>query len=131
MKAVLMLLLCLASPLAASQSDVQCAAHLVWHEARGEPLRVQASVLQVVFNRMRAYGQDFCGVVMQKSQFGWYSKKKYKHAQSWNVSKEMLDNYHAAMASSSLVDGSYLYFNDRPLPFGKRKKLKLGNLYFS
>lgn len=51
-----------------------CLALAIFHEARGEPIKGQQAVAEVVINRTK--DQDFpntvCSVIKQKSQFSWY-----------------------------------------------------------
>ena len=50
-----------------SAKEQKCLANAIYFEARGETLRGQAAVAQVVLNRVRnpAYPETICGVVYQ------------------------------------------------------------------
>lgn len=51
--------------------DVRCVAQAVYHEARGEPMRGQRAVADVVMNRARSgrWGKSACAVVNAPRQF--------------------------------------------------------------
>lgn len=51
-----------------------CLAWVVHDEARGEPLKGQRAVLDVVLKRMKKSGKTACQVVKKKKQFSGYTK---------------------------------------------------------
>lgn len=57
----------------ADARQTRCLAQAIYHEARGEPIKCQHMVADVVLNRMqhRNYPSTVCGVVFQRSQFSW------------------------------------------------------------
>ena len=59
--------------LAASQSEFDCLALNVYHEARGEARAGQLAVAAVTLNRVRdaEFPDSVCGVVWQRGQFSW------------------------------------------------------------
>ena len=86
-----------------SEKQVNCAAKVVYDEARGEPLSGKVAVLNVVLNRAKATGKSICEVVYQKAnsvcQFSGMCKKDVraddKHKQlayEFVVQKEYGDN---------------------------------------
>lgn len=60
-----------------TDTEFDCLARNLWHEARHEPVEGQVAVLQVVLNRTQHenYPNSICGVVYQKTrqtcQFSW------------------------------------------------------------
>ncbi len=73
----------LANPLPASvfsKAEQACLANGVYFEARGESLRGQAAVAQVILNRVRnpAYPGSICGVVYQND--GWFNRCQFSFA---------------------------------------------------
>lgn len=69
-------LLCTATP--SNASETQCLAEVLHHEARGEPVRGQLAVAQVVLNRTQhvQYPHTICQVVYQPHQFSWTHKHR-------------------------------------------------------
>ncbi len=63
-----------------SSAEQKCLANAIYFEARGESLRGQAAVAQVVLNRVRnpAYPDTICGVVYQNDQ--WRNRCQFSFA---------------------------------------------------
>lgn len=63
-----------------SAKEQQCLANAIYFEARGESIRGQAAVAQVVLNRVRnpAYPGNICGVVYQNDQ--WKNRCQFSFA---------------------------------------------------
>ncbi len=63
-----------------SDKEQQCLANAVYFEARGESLRGQAAVAQVVLNRVRnpTYPKTICGVVYQNDS--WFNRCQFSFA---------------------------------------------------
>lgn len=57
-----------------------CLAWVVHDEARGEPLKGQRAILDVVMKRMKKSGKTACQVVKKKKQFSGYTKGKLLRA---------------------------------------------------
>jgi spore germination cell wall hydrolase CwlJ-like protein len=55
-------------------SDRQCLASAIYHESRGEPVKGQLAVAEVIFNRMRTRGLSLCEVVLQSKQFSFVAE---------------------------------------------------------
>ncbi|QOF72985.1 cell wall hydrolase [Aminobacter sp. SR38] len=73
----------LANPLPAgvfSKAEQACLANGIYFEARGESVRGQAAVAQVILNRVRnpAYPGTICGVVYQND--GWFNRCQFSFA---------------------------------------------------
>jgi N-acetylmuramoyl-L-alanine amidase len=78
--------------------QVRCLAEAVYYEAKGEPLRGQQAVAEVVANRVasRAYPNTFCGVVYQRSarvcQFSWAcSPRRAPSGIQWQRANEIAE----------------------------------------
>jgi N-acetylmuramoyl-L-alanine amidase len=58
---------------AAGNAEQECLANAVYFEAKGEPLRGQLAVAQVILNRTRSgrFPTSVCGVVKQRGQFSF------------------------------------------------------------
>jgi len=67
-------------PLVFSSSEQQCLAAGIYFEARGEPVKGQAAVAQVILNRVRnpAYPGTICGVVYQNKR--WRNRCQFSFA---------------------------------------------------
>lgn len=87
-------------PAAFSAKEQKCLAEAVYFEARGESVKGQAAVAQVVLNRVRnpAYPNSICGVVYQNTnwrnrcQFSFAcdgQKHRVTEMPQWNVAKEV------------------------------------------
>ena len=63
-----------------SKAEQACLANGIYFEARGESLRGQAAVAQVILNRVRnpAYPNSICGVVYQND--GWFNRCQFSFA---------------------------------------------------
>lgn len=63
-----------------SEPEQKCLANAVYFEARGESLRGQAAVAQVVLNRVRnpTYPNSICGVVYQNDS--WFNRCQFSFA---------------------------------------------------
>lgn len=83
------------------EKQVQCAAKVVYDEARGEPLQGKVAVLNVVLNRAKATGKSICDVVYQKAnsvcQFSGMCKKK-------NIT---VDDEHKQLAYDFVIQREY------------------------
>lgn len=72
-----------ASPLPAgvfSEQEQRCLAAAIYFESRGEPIKGQAAVAQVILNRVRnpAYPKSICGVVYQN--MSWRNRCQFSFA---------------------------------------------------
>ena len=95
----LLLLCCLAAaPISARnwEQEAHCVITTVYGEARGESLRGQAMVAQVIRNRVEAnrWPGSYCGVVRQPRQFDGYKARGRTHvdSQAWARAAYMTAN---------------------------------------
>lgn len=70
----LVLAICLCFP-ALAQSEKSCLASAIHYESRGESLKGQRAILDVVLSRSRTSGKSLCQVVKAKGQFSFVSKQ--------------------------------------------------------
>lgn len=83
-------LLCLPAE-ADSQKQLKCLGKVIFHEARGEPLKGKLAVAHVVMNRVKSdlFPDTICQVVYQPRQFTDIEKRKYfgkYRSEEWNES---------------------------------------------
>lgn len=62
-------------------SEIECLAKTMYHEARGNSLEAQIAVAWVTLNRTKAdkFPDTVCHVIKQKGQYPWYIKKDKIH----------------------------------------------------
>jgi spore germination cell wall hydrolase CwlJ-like protein len=122
--------------LTAKQTDIDCLARNVYHEARGEPLEGQIAVAQVTVNRVESgeFQSSICRAVYADRQFSWTigKPKKVKDNKAWQAS--------VAVATAVLTKSVYLpdfkalYFHTKQVKprwnRGKRVLAVIGNHIF-
>jgi len=115
---------------------ILCLALAIFHESRGEPIKAQYAVAEVVHNRSKHkdFPDTYCKVVTQKSQFSWYKSSKDlkppKHERdAWNDSVKVANSFYTN--KTNYTKGS-LYFNGKRLGvrFGEKLKYSNGNHVF-
>lgn len=94
-------------------SDRSCLATAIYHEARGEPVRGQIAVAQVVLNRVKSqyYPNSVCGVVFQNDH--WRNRCQFSFAcdgksDSWRDRQ----SWATAIAISDMVADGSAYLTD-------------------
>lgn len=105
-------------PQATGDAQFDCLAKAIYFEARGEPLKGQAAVAEVVLNRVERpdFPETICGVVQQSNaggcQFSFVCdgiKDRIREPEAWarstKIARAMLDG-----ADRSLTDGA-TYFH--------------------
>lgn len=125
-------------------SAMLCLALAVFYESRGEPLRGQQAVAEVIVNRTESekYPKDVCSVIKQQGQFSWYNRNislskppvvTYKNAQaseSWEQAKKVASQ---ALDEPTNHTKGALFFNGTRLGVRFRtdtKPCKIGNHIF-
>lgn len=99
----------------AKDSEVDCLARNIYHEARGESLHGQIAVAQVTVNRVASgkFQNTVCKTVYARKQFSWTNDKtkRVKDAKAWQdavaVARAVLTQ------SIHLPDFKALYFHTR------------------
>jgi spore germination cell wall hydrolase CwlJ-like protein len=82
---------------------VNCLAQNIYHEARGESIKGQIAVAQVVLNRTKndSYSSDICEVVWDRYQFSWTLERSL-----WRITDKK--SYDRAMyVARSVLAGKY------------------------
>ena len=109
-----------------SAAQRRCLAVGVYFEARGEPVKGQQAVAQVILNRVKnpAYPNSVCGVVYQnqhkrnRCQFSFTCdgiRDRIKSPKHWNIAKKVADDaidgrvWLAAIGSSSHYHADYVW----------------------
>lgn len=121
---------------AVHKTDLNCLAHNIYHEARGEPVEGQIAVALVVTNRVLSglFENTVCGVVYAKQQFSWTQDATLRvvDAKAFKVAKEIA----AAVLDKSihLPEFTALYFHNKTAkPQWRKNKLlvaQIGNHVF-
>ena len=136
MKTLMTLLLLLASVNTHAQNkQVECMAHAVYHEARGESATGQAAVAHVVLNRVGKPGfpNTICGVVYQPQQFtNIRQTKPDKRSASWTYAIATSAYAIAGISQDPTHGAKYFYAQKVVQPhWRKGKKLTvIGNHTF-
>lgn len=70
---------------------ILCLASVVYHEARGEPIKGQQAVALVVMNRANWQAEKVCSTVKAKGQFPWMQPglPAPKEKQAWHHSQKL------------------------------------------
>lgn len=119
----------------AKQSEVECLAKNIYHEARGEPPLGQLLVAKVTINRLHTgrFGKTICEVVYQPKQFSW-TTNKHKIIKDQKHYKEILEFAHLLLHTNvlDLIPYNILYFHAKHVnpawPF--KKLVQVGNHIF-
>lgn len=96
-----------------SERDLNCLAEAIYHEARGESVKGQAAVAEVVLNRVDSdkFASSVCGVVNQPSQFSYTigGKKPIRNKSAYLRARDIA---RAALAGAPRVlTGGATYFH--------------------
>lgn len=116
----------LTAPPSVPDPGFACLATAVYYEARGEPLKGQRAVVDVVIHRAWKSGKNFCEVLTQKQQFQWTKK----HAMRYDLDT-LLDE--VAQHPRVLKNENFLFFHStsvKPIWAAKMSCKKIGNHYF-
>lgn len=106
----------------------ECLASAIYHEARGEPVKAQRAVAEVVIHRAFKSGKSFCEVVAQKHQFTWYARKGVAKMDA--ALERMLER--AFEHPKVLVNENFLFFysGKKPMWASKMTCRPIGRLNF-
>lgn len=124
-KLFLAIVLSILSPLAAAQSNEDCARYAAYREASGEPVHGIRAVLDVIYTRAKIDNMSVCKVVTRSGQFSWFNSSV-----DWKVPKQWLTKYREAANMEAQVPPTVYFFNNAPF-----KKIgvfccKIGNHWF-
>lgn len=107
--------------------EVRCKAWLLSDEARGESLKAQRGVLDVVLHRMHVRKLTACKVLQEHHQFSGY-----RQGMSLVISKEALQNYEIVRKMKPVVKNSEFFHSGRvpKWAYKMRRVAVLGKLKF-
>lgn len=93
----------LQNPAISAEREINCLTTAIYKEARGESLKGQEAVAQVVMNRVNhpAYPNSVCKVVLQPKQFSWAndltnSARSLLKGSTKHLNKQDLSSYQQA-----------------------------------
>lgn len=111
--------------------DTRCLAQAVFHESRGEPLRGQRAVADVVVNRARSgrWGSDVCSVVDAPSQFSgrWHWRMPQVGVPEWDRAIEIA---HDALSGVVGVSARLMNFRAASMGAGGGSPMRIGRHMF-
>lgn len=116
---------------ASLDSSTKCVAMAIYHEARGEPIRGQRAVADVVMNRARSgrWGSNACSVVNAPSQFSnrWSWRSPVQGVAAWDRALEIARD---AVSGAVGVSSRLMNFRAASMGAGSRSFMRLGNHVF-
>jgi spore germination cell wall hydrolase CwlJ-like protein len=130
---------------ARSKKEQKCLAEAIYFEARGEPLRGQQAVAQVVINRLKnpAYPKTVCGVVYQnknkrhRCQFSFACdglRDVVRQGEAWDTAQKLADQVLASEIEPLAEVGAATHYHAtyvRPRWARKMRKMqKIGHHIF-
>ncbi len=123
MKKFILLLLISTSVLADSESD--CLAETIYHEARGTSKKSKQAVGLVVLNRKQKKQKSICKVVKEPGQFDYVRKrlKIDKRSKDWYDVLAFTDDF-IKKKPFDFTGGSTLFHNVKVHPKWNRKKIE-------
>lgn len=118
-----------------SKKDVNCMAHAVYHEARGEPEIGKHAVAHVVLNRKQSglFRPTICQVVYQEHQFTNIKLTKPKYSsKAWMDAVQVSTLTLSGISKDPTHGARYFYAHKvvRPSWSESKAKIKLGNHSF-
>lgn len=108
--------------------QMECLAGAIYFEARGEPIKGQLAVGQVVVNRAesRTFPGTYCDVVYQRSQFSFVRGGRMpgikRSSRAWQRAKALAHIAHQGLWESGAQDSLYFHAN-YVRPSWARKKI--------
>ena len=110
-----------------AQTATSCEAAAIHFEARGESVRGQRAILDVIRNRMRIDNRTACQVIRARGQFPWSEKYSFK---SEKYSSKGLTQFNKIDNMESVLREDVYYFNTKKQNYG-RYCCKIGKHYFN
>ena len=96
-----------------SRASLQCLTEALYHEARGESVKGQRAVAEVILNRVDsgAFPRTVCGVINQPSQFSYTigGKKKIGNKAAYLRARDIAR--HALAGAPRVLTGGATYFH--------------------
>lgn len=116
-----------------SDSEQNCLARVIYYEARNQGTQGKYAVADLTLNRTESddYSSTVCGVIREKGQYPWYSKRKMSAKipdndiaqEAWNESKRIAKN--AMQKRNTALPKSALFFHKKTVRPKWAKKMKL------
>ncbi|MBA3676075.1 MAG: cell wall hydrolase [Sphingosinicella sp.] len=115
-----------------SDRELECLAGAVYFESKGEPLKGQLAVAEVILNRAGSgrFPKSICGVVTQKSQFSFVRGGRIpsipRRSEAWRKAVAI-----AHIATNDLAKGSVgeaLFFHARYVSPGWRRLTRVASI---
>lgn len=131
----LLILMMLVFPEKFPDKQVDCLAHAIYHEARGESAEGQLAVAHVVLNRVQSgqFANSVCGVVYQPHQFtNIRQTKPIKSSKSWSYAR-LTSLYAMAGLSYDPTNGAKYFYAPavvKPQWAKGKKKVVIGHHIF-
>jgi hypothetical protein len=113
--------------------QLQCLAGAVYFESRGEPLKGQLAVAQVVINRSEdpRWPRSYCGVVYQRAQFSFVKNGRMPHIRTtsgaWHRARAIAKIAHEGMWKSE-ADGAVYFHANYVKPRWSHRKERLAQI---
>lgn len=118
-------------PARGDTDEVRCVAQAVFHEARGESLRGQKAVADVVMNRARSgkWGRNACAVVNAPGQFSnrWSWRAPQIGVDAWDHAVAIARD---AVSGAVGISGRLMNFRAARMGSGGLGALRIGNHVF-
>lgn len=95
-------------PRYAPSDDDHCIAIAIHHESRGEGLKGQRSVLDVIQNRMLEAGESACKVIKKPKQFSFVTKRT-----KWKASGKQMELFNKVKNHPKVLANNYLWFYNK------------------
>ena len=95
---------------ALANKQINCIADAVYHESRGEPIKCQYKVANVIINRVNheRWNNTACGVVYEKGQFSWVSRKlKVKNTDSYKIALKIAKDVYTKSVHDTTHKSTY------------------------
>lgn len=111
--------------------EMECLAGAIYFEARGEPIKGQLAVGQVVVNRAASstFPDSYCGVVFQRSQFsfvrGGRMPRIARNTTAWTRAKALAKIAHEGLWESGARDSLYFHANYVSPSWARRKQSRI------
>lgn len=102
-----------------SPVDIQCLATAIYSEARGESVRGQAAVAEVVILRVERQGSSVCKVVTAPGQFAGYaaarrSTPKQDEPEAWAIAEAIAGAALAGKLPETECSGRNSFYSGEP-----------------
>lgn len=115
-----------------SPKETQCLAMSIYYEAKGEPIKGQYAVADVVLNRVEdeRFPDTICDVIYQKNQFHW-KKAVPKPNLNWILAVSIANDVIKNDSHRGITEGAVFFQRSSKIPvYADEKTTKIGNHNF-